>query len=71
MLSEELNNIVNNQIAESTTFWAGKLKLTEQELQAIADFAKKKGDIIDKALSSSDSNIESLIKAALNNSTKK
>ena len=67
MLSEKLNSIVNKQIADSTTFWAGKPKLNEKELDAVAEFAKKKGDALDKALAA-DTNLESLYQAALKNS---
>ncbi len=66
MLSEKLNSIVNKQVVDSTTFWAGKPKLNEKELDAVADFAKKKGDALDKALAS-DTSLETLFQAALNN----
>ena len=52
MLSEKLNKIVNSQIEKSTEFWAGKPKLTKKELSAVASFAKKKGEPIDKFFSS-------------------
>jgi hypothetical protein len=65
MFSEELNRIVRNQISDSTTFWAGKPKLNEKELDAVAEFAKKKGEALDKALAG-ETSLESMYQAALN-----
>ena len=65
MFSKELKTILDKQLADSTTFWAGKPKLNEKELEAVAAYAKKKGDAIDKALPP-DLNLESLIQTAIN-----
>ena len=46
------------------------IRNTVYEYRFISE-GEKKGDIIDKALSSSDSNLESMIKSALNTSDKK
>jgi hypothetical protein len=65
MLSKKLNTILNKHLEDSTTFWAGKPKLNEKELQAVADYAKKKGDAIDKALSSSKFDIEQSVESVI------
>ena len=47
MSNSKLNSIVNQQIASSTEFWAGKPKLSVDQLAAIEEFAKKKGQALD------------------------
>ncbi len=71
MISDELNRIVNKHIADSTTFWAGKPKMTESELQAVSDFAKKKGDALDKAISAVGDDFDAMTQQALDNYNKK
>ena len=48
MISDSLNTIVKKHISDSTSFWAGRPKLNEKELTAVNDFAKKKGEELDK-----------------------
>jgi len=62
MKLSKLNSIVQKQIASSTEFWAGKLKLGIEELSAVESFAKKKGEMLDAFCSSDDNKnrIESL-----------
>ena len=67
MISDELNKIVNKHIADSTTFWVGKPKMTENELQAGADFAKKKGDALEKAISAVGNDFDTMTQQALDN----
>ena len=65
MLSKKLNTVLNKHLEDSTTFWAGKPKLDEKDLKAVADYAKKKGEAIDKALSSSKFDIEQSVETII------
>ena len=51
MAREKLNKIVQQHVESSTAFWAGKTKLSQEELTAIETFAKKKGKGLDEFFS--------------------
>jgi hypothetical protein len=51
MLKDKLNSIIQKQITASTEFWAGKPKLTKEELSAVESFAKRKGNALDEFFS--------------------
>jgi hypothetical protein len=41
---ELLDKIVDKHIQESTDFWAGKKRMTKEELDAVERFAKEKAE---------------------------
>lgn len=67
MIAETINQFVDKQVAESTKFWAGKPKLTMEELAATENFAKQKGKALENFFSSKEnvSNLEAMFQAAL------
>lgn len=58
MSRAKLNSLVEKQIAASTAFWAGKAKLTMEELSAIAAFARKKGKALEEFCASAENQKE-------------
>lgn len=48
MATETLNKIVDEQIERSTKFWAGKPRMTEEELDAGVKYAKEKTKGLEK-----------------------
>jgi len=52
MMSKKLTNLVENQIKKSTEFWAGKPKMTLEELNAVQEFAKEKDKLFEKIFDS-------------------
>lgn len=52
MEAKQLRNIVEKQIEKSTSFWAGRPKMTVQELEAVEKFAKEKSRIFEKVFDS-------------------
>jgi hypothetical protein len=64
MISEKLNTIVKKHVSDSTTFWAGRPKMNEKELTAVNEFAKKKGEEVEKVFVGFD--LDSAIKNANN-----
>lgn len=41
---ELLNKIVDKHIQESTEYWAGKKRMSKEELEAVERFAKEKAE---------------------------
>ena len=51
-MSKKLTDLVENQIKKSTEFWAGKPKMTKEELEAVQKFAKEKDKLFQKIFDS-------------------
>lgn len=52
METKQLKNLIEKQIEKSTNFWAGRPKMTIQELEAVEKFAKEKNIFFEKAFDS-------------------
>lgn len=67
MSKDKLNSIVAKQVEASTEYWAGKPKLGLNEISAIESYAKKKGEALNKFLSSEGNanKLNDMFKAAL------
>ncbi|MDN3673134.1 hypothetical protein QWY99_08745 [Flavobacterium branchiarum] len=52
METKQLRDLVEKQIEKSTNFWAGRPKMTIQELEAVEKFAKEKNIFFEKAFDS-------------------
>lgn len=52
METKQLRDLVEKQIEKSTSFWAGRPKMTIQELEAVEKFAKEKNKLFEKAFDS-------------------
>lgn len=67
MMSKKLTDLVENQIKKSTEFWAGKPKMTLDELEAVQKFAKEKDKLFEKVFDSSEKfeRIEKMRKSAI------
>ena len=67
MMSKKLTELVENQIKKSTEFWAGKPKMTLEELEAVQKFAKEKDKLFKKIFDSPEKaeEAEKLLKNAL------
>lgn len=48
----KLKDLVEMQIEKSTNFWAGRPKMTIQELEAVERFAKEKSKVFEKVFDS-------------------
>lgn len=60
-MKTKLADIVEKQTEASTKFWAGKPKLSMEELSAVENFAKQKGEALEQFLTS-DNNADKLNK---------
>ena len=45
MMTEKLNNLLENHIKKSTNTWSEMAKMTQEELKAIEKFAKEKNEL--------------------------
>ncbi|MBZ4043765.1 hypothetical protein [Flavobacterium hibisci] len=52
MAAKQLKNLVDKQIEKSTIFWAGRPKMTIQELEAVEKFAKEKSKLFERVFDS-------------------
>lgn len=52
MRAKQLKDLLENQIEKSTSFWAGRPKMTIQELEAVEKFAKEKSSLFEKVFDS-------------------
>ena len=52
METKQLRDLIEKQIEKSTNFWAGRPKMTIQELEAVEKFAKEKNILFEKAFDS-------------------
>lgn len=54
MASKRLNGQLEKQIEEAKAFWKDKPRMTDEQLDAVDQFANKKSELFDKALNSSE-----------------
>jgi hypothetical protein len=52
MAAKQLRDLVEKHIEKSTNFWAGRPKMTIQELEAVEKFAKEKSKLFEKVFDS-------------------
>ena len=52
MATKQLRDLIEKQIEKSTSFWAGRPKMTTQELEAVEKFAKEKSKLFEKVFDS-------------------
>lgn len=65
MEAKPLKELIEKQIEKSTNFWAGRPKMTVQELEAVEKFAKEKSKLFEKVFDSSEK-VENIIKMQKN-----
>ncbi|MEL1253406.1 hypothetical protein AAEO57_06455 [Flavobacterium sp. DGU38] len=61
MGAKQLKDLVEKKIEKSTNFWAGRPKMTIQELEAVEKFAKEKSKLFQNAFDSPEK-IDQIIK---------
>ncbi|MCT4664658.1 MAG: hypothetical protein N4A45_05430 [Flavobacteriales bacterium] len=56
-MSDKYKKIVNKQLEDSTSHWAGKPRMTKEEIKAALEFAERKAKPV-KAFFSNPKNVE-------------